>query len=308
MSIAVDFGNLQTKVATFNSMTGRPEKRLVIPSLVYAPFVGTRLVAGSEAVEGFDQDPDGMVQDLKSLIGKSAVFKNNKSWSTIDIVAAVFKEIRFQLLSQNLPEKDIKECHLTVPVQYTDHERESLRQAAIRGGFQPTEPIDEPISIARHCDRDDPIGSDDLVVCDIGESIRLTLLRRTESTWVVATEPLHKPVKLWDGLASHKYRNAEEQPDGVLKQVLDVVIREMAVFWQQLKSTAIKSPTFLFVGGGSVSRLIRTHFVQFNEQMLVRFPQESALSACFGAVTSTPKTNPRSHSFSWTPYDGNAPA
>ena len=177
-TLAIDFGSARTKVAYFCPDERIPklielgqEIRSVMPSVFYIPPSGSVMV-GDNAAQMADEDPVGIVVDIKREIhrpGKIRCGEGRATYQRWELVSAMFFEIRSRCNREVFHNGSIDSCTLTVPVCFSEHQRQKLQQAAEQAGFTSVKVLDEPIAAAMHW----LVGSgkklsDHVIVVDIG--------------------------------------------------------------------------------------------------------------------------------------------
>ncbi len=180
-TLAIDFGTSRTKVAYFDS--NKQEPRLVeighavrdlIPSIFYIPKDGkNNILVGDEAEKMIERDPGGIVVALKKEIHKSGKKRigDGRNADRIELASHLFRHIKDFVEKHVIAfhHQSIDSCILTVPVCFSDPQRNAIRQAAEKGGFRNVKTIEEPVAAARVWLRETHAqGIDSVIVCDIG--------------------------------------------------------------------------------------------------------------------------------------------
>jgi molecular chaperone DnaK (HSP70) len=177
--IAIDFGSANTKVAYFDTESGRARLlelgtrvRNVIPSLFYLPQDGDEPRVGNDAEELLESDPEGIVSGLKKDIHKMGKVRrgpNRPSPERIQLASQLFRHIRETCEKEMFHGQTINECVLTVPATFEESKQDSIRKAALQAGFEKVELIPEPVAAARAwLATTGKKHQEMVVVCDIG--------------------------------------------------------------------------------------------------------------------------------------------
>ena len=193
-TLAIDFGSSRTKIAYFCPKERKPkiielgqEIRSVMPSVFYIPPSGSVLV-GDHAAQMADEDPAGIVVDIKREIHRPRKIRCGEGrvpYQRWELAAAMFSEIRSRCDKEVFHNGSIDSCTLTVPVCFSEPQRQKLQQAAHQAGFTSVKILDEPIAAAMHW----LVGSgkdisDHVIVVDIGGGTTdLAALKRCGSTY-----------------------------------------------------------------------------------------------------------------------------
>ncbi|NMC20717.1 MAG: Hsp70 family protein, partial [Thermogutta sp.] len=160
-TIAVDFGTTRTKVAVFDEKERQPRlielgraNLQVIPSVFYVPRdqQAPRLV-GDDAQEMVDEDPGGIVENLKKEIHRSEKLRfgpDRPSVDRVELAGELFAYLR-RRCREEVFYCEVDACVLTLPVVFEEQKRECIRQAAQCGGFRADriQVLDEPVAAAR---------------------------------------------------------------------------------------------------------------------------------------------------------------
>jgi molecular chaperone DnaK len=180
-TLAIDFGTTRTKIAYFNTKSGKPELvelgreiRTILPSVFYIPKEGQgdRLV-GDDAQDMVDADPEGIVLSLKKelhKLGKKRCGPERPAIDRIQLASDLFSYIHQRCRIEVFHDQEIKRCQITVPVDFKAQQREAIREAAKLGGFEEIALIEEPVAAAQHwllSQPDEKFGNS-VVVCDVG--------------------------------------------------------------------------------------------------------------------------------------------
>ncbi|MCR4413972.1 MAG: right-handed parallel beta-helix repeat-containing protein [Thermoguttaceae bacterium] len=180
-TIAVDFGTTRTKVAFFDEKDEQPRlielgraNLQVIPSLFYVPRDprSPRLV-GDDAQEMVDEDPEGIVENLKKEIHRSGKLRfgpDRPAVDRVELAGELFAYLRRRCRDEVFY-SDVTSCVLTLPVVFEEQKRECIRRAAEWGGFRCDQIrfIEEPVAAARAWlwQWEGEIASS-VIVCDVG--------------------------------------------------------------------------------------------------------------------------------------------
>ncbi|MDR1385804.1 MAG: Hsp70 family protein [Planctomycetaceae bacterium] len=179
--LAIDFGTSRTKVAYFDEHNNRPELieigrnvLTMIPTVFYVPKAGEgNILVGDDAEEMLDHDPDGYVIALKKEIHKPGKIRlgSGRSIERVELASHLFQYIK-EFVEKHIPafyKKTIDSCILTVPVCFSEPQRDAIRRAAEKGGFRHVRVIEKPVAAAKawlfatHTQ-----GINNVIVCDIG--------------------------------------------------------------------------------------------------------------------------------------------
>ncbi len=178
--LAIDFGTTRTKVAYYD--TEREQARLVelgisqreiIPSVFYVPRRDRgEILVGDDAMAQIDIDPAGIVREIKREIdklGKKYVGPGRLTPTRVELAAEMLRTIRRRCEAGVFHGQQIDKCRLTVPVTYTESQRNKLYEAANLAGFNDIQFIDEPTAAARAWveQQGERLG-DHIVVVDVG--------------------------------------------------------------------------------------------------------------------------------------------
>lgn len=153
--IGIDFGSSRTKVARFNgSGTAElievgSEVRAVIPSMFYLPKNGGTILVGDEAVRMADSDPTGLISDIKNDVQRPGKVRSDTGRVTPErweLVAALFGNIRSRCEKEVFPRQSVETCVLTIPIGFTDAQRDKVRYAAEHVGFKTVHMVDARVT------------------------------------------------------------------------------------------------------------------------------------------------------------------
>lgn len=157
--IAIDFGTTRTKVAVFDSKIGAPRLLNIgitvpwfIPSLFYVSPDGKFLV-GEDAQQTLDRDPKGIVRGLKTEIHSDIkIRKNGQKIDRIELASKLFEWIKNKCEQVVFHDEKVSSCILTVPPppSFDQYKIDSIKKAALLGGFKNIDVIEEPVAAARH--------------------------------------------------------------------------------------------------------------------------------------------------------------
>lgn len=177
-TLAIDFGSSSTKIAYLSPDGGKPELiplgqeiRDIMPSVFYIPRSGSVLV-GDDAAQMADQDPAGIVTDIKRQLqrpGKIRCGEGRPVFQRWELVAKLFSEIRRRCDEEVFHNGSVDHCMLTVPVCFSEPQRQKLQHAAEHAGFTKVRLMDEPTAAAMHwLSTSGKSLSDHVIVVDIG--------------------------------------------------------------------------------------------------------------------------------------------
>jgi cell division ATPase FtsA len=177
-TLAIDFGSSRTKVAYFCPDTGKPkiielgqEIRAIIPSVFYIPQQGPVLI-GDDAAQMADEDPSGIVTDIKRELHRTSKIRcgeGRPAYQRWELVSHLFSEIRRRCGEEVFHTGPSSDCILTVPVCFSEPQRQKLREAAEHAGFTNVRLLEEPVAAAMHwLSGSGKSVSDHVIVVDIG--------------------------------------------------------------------------------------------------------------------------------------------
>ncbi|MGL4942888.1 MAG: peptidylprolyl isomerase [Thermoguttaceae bacterium] len=177
--LAIDFGTSRTKVAYYDETQKCPKlidmgERQAMPSVFYVPKEGGGAILVGDDAEGMlEEDPEGYVVALKMEIHKPGTKRlgAGRKIDRVELASHLFRHIK-AFLEKNEPHfyhSNIDTCTLTVPVDFSDSQRNAIRKAAELGGFTNIDIIEEPVAAAQAwLAATHQQGIDSVVVCDIG--------------------------------------------------------------------------------------------------------------------------------------------
>lgn len=173
--IAIDFGTTRTKLAKYNSETGKPDliefgrkDRPIIPSIFYIPPEGEVLI-GDDAQDELSKDPAGIVRGLKLAIDEDNKIRlNGRKFDRIELLSKLFSYVRKNCETDVFFGEQVNKCTLTVPVSFSPFKRDCIKKSLKLAGFEKIKFIEEPISAAFHWMLHSDKKTDYIVVCDIG--------------------------------------------------------------------------------------------------------------------------------------------
>jgi hypothetical protein len=266
-AVAIDFGTVRTRLAAYDPRQRRSIVLADVPTLAYVPRSGSILV-GDAARDAISADPAGAIDDLKERIG-SEEFRRNRQWCDPgSLISRLLAEVRREALAKCDVESQITDCSLTVPQHFELKRCDMLYEAAVRAGFTTTSRIEEPVAAAREWERRQVFIGNVVVVCDIGRSVRISVLRRPAEGWRADPDFLQPP--------------AIDRPDEALPRVLFDGVRAVVA---ELARRGLGPAPMLVVGGGSrvagLSDMLRQEGGWPGEVWL---PADSELVTVFGAV------------------------
>ncbi len=178
--IAIDFGTTRTKVAYYNAAREQAQlielgltQREIIPSLWHVPREGEGDISvGDNAAVHLDRDPGGIVREIKreiDKIGKRRVGAGRLKPTRVELATAMLGMIRYRCQTEVFHGQTIADCTLTVPVVYTQTQRDRLVDAARAAGWRDIRLMEEPAAAARAwLEHGGERMADHFVVVDIG--------------------------------------------------------------------------------------------------------------------------------------------
>jgi formylglycine-generating enzyme required for sulfatase activity len=192
--IAIDFGMARTKVAYIPRDGRRPEllrfvnedgaERSFVPSLFYLPRDGASPLLGDEAESMLEEDPAGVIDDLKRRLRDPKLRANGRDQTPEALLTLLFSDLRERIRTlipafEAAPERLI----LTVPPSFGPAQRDILKRAGLAAGFAVVaEPIDEPVAAARGWLAEAGQSIDRLVVVNCGGgTVDWTYLARSDA-------------------------------------------------------------------------------------------------------------------------------
>ena len=178
LTLAIDFGSSRTKIAYLCPDEGKAkmiklgqEIREMMPSVFYIPQSGSVLV-GDDAAQMADEDPAGIVTDIKRQLhrpGKIRCGEGRPAFQRWELVSKLFSEIRRRCGEEVFHNGSVDSCMLTVPVCFSEPQRQKLCLAAEQAGFTSVRLMDEPTAAAMHwLSSSGKRLSDHVIVVDIG--------------------------------------------------------------------------------------------------------------------------------------------
>jgi WD40 repeat protein/actin-like ATPase involved in cell morphogenesis len=178
--IAIDFGTERTKVSYLSAPGRSPEllrfvyeenEKSFVPSLFYLPKESDQLLFGYEAEAMLEEDPVGVIDDLKRRLHEGRRRANGREATPRAMLAKLFAYLRDQsrenvaAFNGDAPDEVV----LTVPPAFGPAQRDVVRNAALDAGFKTVvEMIDEPVAAARAWLADCGDEVDHIVVLDCG--------------------------------------------------------------------------------------------------------------------------------------------
>ncbi len=158
--ISIDFGSARTKVAYLPEGRNAPELvelgmevRHVVPSVFFIPKEGEgELAVGDDAVMMADQDPHGIVVDIKRDIhrsGKIRLGPGRLARTRQELVCDLLTYLHRRCSAEVFHQQPLTHCVLTVPVGFSEGQRDSLVQAALGAGFSGVRLVEEPVAAAQ---------------------------------------------------------------------------------------------------------------------------------------------------------------
>jgi hypothetical protein len=178
--IAIDFGTERTKVSYLSAPGRSPEllrfvyeenEKSFVPSLFYLPKESHQLLFGYEAEAMLEEDPVGVIDDLKRRLHEERRRANGREATPRAMLAKLFAYLRDQARENiaafhgDAPDEVV----LTVPPVFGPNQRDVVRNAALDAGFKTVaEMIDEPVAAARAWLADCGDEVDHIVVLDCG--------------------------------------------------------------------------------------------------------------------------------------------
>ena len=193
MRTAIDFGTARTKVAVVPESGEAPQllrffhddaERRFMPSIFYLPKGGDRPLFGFEAEAMLEDDPGGVIDDLKRKLRQAKHRANGREETSHTLLALLFADLR-KRVSQwpgSQLERAPGQLAITVPSTFSPSQRETLVAAALKAGFDDVAtPLDEPVAAARWWIAQVEVNANQLLVLDCGGgTVDWAYLRRDE--------------------------------------------------------------------------------------------------------------------------------
>lgn len=263
---AIDLGSMHTRLAIFDRRTRKPVLVTEWPNAVYVPREGA-ILFGHAARDAISQDPAGAIEDLNSRLGDESIRRNRRVCRPAELITQLIQDIRIASLGQMAPGELLASCVITIPVHCDLQQAERLLDAARHAGFNEAASIDEPVAVARGCERQQPIPGDVAVVCDLGRSAKIGIVRRVNTAWRTDLEisgppPIARPVP------------------GVPRLALDG-LREIST---ELGKRGVAAPPLLLAGGGATTEGLADEFKLDGWPGEVLIPPDTSLVTVLGAV------------------------
>jgi hypothetical protein len=224
---AIDFGSLHTRLAAIERSRQCPAVVADMPTAAYVPRIGPVLV-GEAALEAIATDPAGAILNLKERAFGDEIVRQRRLVSPFEIVSLLFTELRHRAV-----EKELTHCTLTVPLVADADECEQMAAAARRAGFSHTRTIPEPLAALRFVEKQETVSSNVLVVCDLGCTAKLSVLRRPYQEWQVDWEILPPPITLSNSTVSRS------------------LFDSLGTIGEALRRQGCDRPPLLLAGGGA---------------------------------------------------------
>ncbi len=215
-TIAIEFGSARTKVAALETGTRRPfmlelgrEVRSILPSVFHIAGDGTIRV-GDEAIAYGSGDPAGVVRRLSSELHRpEPIYRGGQRIERRDLITKLFEQIRNDSNRHYFPEYPITDCILVVRSSVDSIQRDILRDAAVRAGFQAATIKEAPLAALDYAAAEIGLGTEVVIVGDVGgENTEFTLLERSPKGFRV--HPASMPIQgcgadsiegsLWDAI------------------------------------------------------------------------------------------------------------
>ncbi|MBL6459382.1 Hsp70 family protein, partial [Belnapia sp. T6] len=154
--VAIDFGTTRTKLAYFDGsgpeLMRFGERDLpYAPSLFHLPAGGEQIHWGWDAEFKLDEEPEGIVAQLKQVLRETKVRAGNRRWAPpASLLAAMLSDLRTRAADiAAFGGRQPARVRLTRPVLFGPADERVMRQAAGMAGFTEVEFIDEPVAAAR---------------------------------------------------------------------------------------------------------------------------------------------------------------
>ncbi len=153
MQLGIDFGTSNTVGAYLDNdgivHTVRPDGgTAAIPTAVFLADDGT-VEVGVRAQNRRGSGPAGFRDDLKSLVGQSGspIQRQGRSYDTLGLVSSVIRYVADHASRQ--ANHEFERVTLTVPSSHSEHQRQTMIEAARHAGFDDVNVVEEPIAAAR---------------------------------------------------------------------------------------------------------------------------------------------------------------
>ena len=232
-SVAIDIGANRTKIAVYDRKQKCPVVAVCIPTLLYVPRSGPILV-GATAEEAIRTDPLGQIDDLNARLLGSPFQRNRRECKPNELLVIFFTELRRLAMERLIQGEKAAACSVVVPLKVEMQHVELLTSAAMAAGFEKVDSVSDAMAAIQFFERIKPIKDDAVVICDLGQKIHLTLMRRQDSVWRPALE-MFPPLDL------------SVAENGVSQRVHDSLFQLQST----LAEKEITSVSLLLVGGGS---------------------------------------------------------
>ena len=268
-TVAIDFGTLRTKLAVYDRRKRQTVVRADVPTLVYVPRSGSILV-GEPAQKAIADDPTGMIDDLKKRMGGDVFLRSRRACKPVELISLLFGEARGIALEQQHALDPLTDCILTIPLHLDLRHGELMCEAARQAGFTSVSLIFEPVAASRSWERNQPIPGNFLVVCDIGYTARISVLRRPANDWQPDLEILPTPVLC--------------RPDSSLPSLLFDSLRSVS---SEISRSGMVNPPLLVVGGGAIAKETAAILKQEGWPGEVLLPNGPDVSMVLGAIDVT---------------------
>lgn len=266
ISVAIDLGAQRTKLAMYDRRAKRSSVAVIIPTVVYVPRQGAILVGGA-AVEAIKTDPTGGIDDLKDRLTSGTCLRNRRQCQPQELLAMLFAETRKQALEKMVKGDGISGCTVLIPLKFDLQQSECLKQAAIAAGFESVQLLDESLASVHFIEQQELVAGDSVVLCDLGSSLRASLLLRKDSVWTPALE-LFPPAEF------------TQDESGFPKLACDTLLQLQS----RLSEKEIQNPPLLIVGGGVRKKGIQAQMKQEGWLGEILLPESAEFGGVLGAV------------------------
>ncbi|MHB1425541.1 MAG: Hsp70 family protein [Gemmataceae bacterium] len=152
--IGIDFGTCNSSMAWFNPKTGQAETlrnaegEEKTPSMVY--FSAQEILVGRFAEEMLESSDERkhVLGAVKRELAKPRVWvMNSRRVTPVEVAAEILKKLK-QDAEQGHFHEPVLRAVITCPAVFDEVEKDKLREAATRAGFQEVELLEEPVAAA----------------------------------------------------------------------------------------------------------------------------------------------------------------
>jgi actin-like ATPase involved in cell morphogenesis len=152
--VGIDFGTCNSSMAWFNPKTGQPEVLLnaegedKTPSVVW--FGPKEVLVGKYAEERLEspEDRKRMITAAKRELAKPRIWMvGDRAVTPVDAAAEVLRKLKRDAEVLHFY-KPVAQAVITHPADFDEVEKDKLREAAARVGFQEVEMLEEPVAAA----------------------------------------------------------------------------------------------------------------------------------------------------------------